>query len=299
MEFISEKQEVLGSFVEIHLERKNQKLFSICFDELKRIQNKFSRFDKTSYLNKINQNLNHWQKVDEELLFLIKKSLKIQKNTNGYFDITLKNTLENLGYDNNYSFQQQKISKLKQIKTKILFSFLKTIKINEKTSEIYLRKEIELGGIGKGYALDKVYDILQSKKIENFLINAGGDIRCKSNGKKNWISHLQHPEDLNKVIGEININNKALAGSAPSYRKWQNSVHHLINPKTNQPENSIKAIFVLGNTGIESDTYATALFASGFKNAIKFSKKQRIEILVISSENKIYKSDNFNVKLYN
>lgn len=301
MEFISKKQEVLGSQIEIFLPKttkNNAKLFRLCFDELIRIQNKFSRFKDTSTLNKLNKNLELWQKVDAEFLYLIKKSLEIQKKTNGYFDITLKSTLENLGYDKEYSFQKKEISNFTKIKSKIKFLLFLPIKINDKTSQIYLRKEIELGGIGKGYALDRVYAILETNKVENFLINAGGDIRCKSNGEKEWITLLQHPDNLNKVIGEININNLAIAGSAPSYRKW-NSNHHLINPKTNLPQKSVKTIFVLANTGIEADTYATALFASGFKNAIIISKKLNLEILVISSENKIYKSNNFNVKLYN
>ena len=300
MEFISKKQEALGSQIEIFLPKttkNNNKIFDSCFEELLRIQNKFSRFNENSNLNKLNKNLNRWQKIDEEFLYLIKKSLEIQKNTDRYFDITLKSTLENLGYDQTYSFQKKKISNFLKIKSKITFLFFSQVKINEKQSEIYLRKEIEFGGIGKGYALDKVYDIINRNNVKNFLINAGGDIRCKSNGEKEWIILLQHPNDLNKVIGEININNLAIAGSAPSYRKW-NSNHHLINPKTNLPQKSVKSIFVLANTGLEADTYATALFVSGFENAIKISKKLNLEILVISSENKIYKSDNFNVKLY-
>ena len=255
MEFISKKKEVLGSQIEIFLPKtkNNDKLFEKCFSELTRIQNKFSRFDKNSNLNQLNKNLNRWQKIDEEFLYLIKKSLEIQKNTENYFDITLKSTLENLGYDENYSFQKKEISKFLKIKSKIKFLLFSQVKINERTSEIYLRKEIEFGGIGKGYALDRVYDILITNNIENFLINAGGDIRCKSNGKKDWISLLQHPDELTKVIGEINVNNKAIAGSAPSYRKW-NANHHLINPKTNLPQNEVKSIFVLANTGLDADT---------------------------------------------
>lgn len=297
MKFISKKEEALGSVIEIFLPQKNKNLFENCFKELNLIQKKFSRFDENSDLNKLNKNLNKWQKVDKEFLFLIKKSLEISRNTNNYFDITLKQTLENLGYDPNYSFKAKNISKLSQIKSKLKFLVLNPIKINEKTSEIYLRKEIEFGGIGKGYAIDKIYEILEKSNVRNFLINAGGDIRCKTDGKKEWISLLQHPDNLNNVIGEMNINNMSLAGSAPSYRKWENH-HHLINPKTLLPQNSVKSIFVLANTAIESDTYATGLFASGFENAIKLSKKLKINIFVISSENKIYKSENFKVKLY-
>ena len=79
MEFISKKQEALGSQIEIFLPKttkNNNKIFDSCFEELLRIQNKFSRFNENSNLNKLNKNLNRWQKIDEEFKPGVKEARK-------------------------------------------------------------------------------------------------------------------------------------------------------------------------------------------------------------------------------
>jgi len=300
-QFYSEKKDVFGSFLEIFLPENYFKtdILDKCFQEAQRIQNKYSRFDDNSYLNKLNSNLNKWQDIDKETLVLIKKSLEIQKKTNGYFDITINETLENLGYDKNYTFKGKKNYLMKKKIINLVHSFLPKIKIDEINLKLYLRKKIDFGGFGKGYALDNIYTILNSNNIKDFLINAGGDIRCKST-TKDWISYLAHPVDKTKIIGEIKINNLTLVGSAPTYRHWgeNNEFHHLINPKNNKSQNEVKCIFILGDEGLYLDSMSTALFVSGYKNAISFSKKLNLNILIISNKNEIYKSYNFNAILY-
>lgn len=302
---ITESKELLGTKVKIILPKRYSYLFSLCFDEFKRIEEKYSRFLNTSEISKINSNLDKWISCSDELIYLLKYAILLNKKTNGFFDITLKSNLDQIGYDKNYSFKEKKINILKKIQ-KINFKELleklfkkqfedsieNHIKINK--NKVLLKKEIDFGGFGKGYAVDKVKNLLIKKKIKNFFINAGGDIYAF--GKHKVV--LEHPGDFNRALGIIEIKNKAIACSSPLRRKWKN-YHHLINPKTKKPENSIKSIFVLSNNCINADAYATALFTSGFKNAILLYKKLNIDILVISSENKMFISKNFNVKLFN
>ncbi len=75
-----------------------------------------------------------------------------------------------------------------------------------------------------------------------------------------------------------------LQASAPNRRKW-GKFHHLLNAK---------AIFVIAKTGIEADGYATA----GFKEGIELSKKLPVEMLLISSENKMYQSKGVEAKIF-
>jgi len=311
---IKKQFEVLGTVVEIILEEckcDENELFEKCFNELKRIEKKYSRFNSNSYLNKLNSKLFNWQSIDEETYFLIDKSLEFGDNTNGNFDITLKNSLEKLGYDEKYTFKDKKNNHLKFNSGKIgrILGKLKKLRFgrnpkfdinfNEDKTKIYLKKEIEFGGIGKGYALDCVKRILENNSIAKYLINAGGDIISKVSAvaDSGWRVYLEHPDDNEKVIGEIELKNDAFASSSPKYRKWEGG-HHLINSKTKLPQNTVKSIFILGNGGIEVDAYATALFTAGFDDAIKISKKLNLKILIISNNDKMYKSQGLNIKLY-
>lgn len=293
MKIESRTEELLGTQIEIKLPEKFSSIFPKCFSELKRIEKTYSRFLDSSELSKLNSNLGKWQKVSEEMIYLIETSEKIRKQTNGNFDITLKSTLERLGYDKNYTFKEKENKKTILQKIKQIFP---PIKIDKRNKKIFLRKEIEFGGCGKGFALDKVSKILDENGVTHYYINAGGDIFAKQYGPP-WEILLEHPENPDMAIGKVILNNKAIAASSPNKRKW-GKYHHLINARTELPANEVKAIFVLAEKGIEADAYATALFTAGFDDAIVISQHLDIEVLIISSEDKMYISPRFNLHLF-
>jgi thiamine biosynthesis lipoprotein len=292
MRFVTKSKECLGTVVEIKLPQSQSSFFSDCFFELERIEKTYSRFLPTSQLSKVNSKLHTWQKVSTEFILLVEKSLSFAKQTNGAFDITLKSRLENLGYDASYSFQPKVESVVLRLKNFFL-QFQRPILINKQESTIYLRKQIEFGGLGKGFALDCLAKIIREKGVLDFYINAGGDIYggCSEKSKP-WTILLEHPDDATRAIGYIELKNQAIACSAPNRRKWGKH-HHLLNSQTGQSEHSLKCIFVLAKTGIEADAYATALFTSGFERAIPLSHKLPVCVFLVSAQNKVYRNSDF------
>jgi thiamine biosynthesis lipoprotein len=300
MNFLSREGEYLGSHFEIKLPEENISLCDECFAELKRIEQEYSRFLDTSELSKINSKLGIWHDISPEFVSLVKKALEFNKLTNGNFDITLKSSLDSLGYDKNYSFSKKSEIRehlISRIKNKIQ-NKLNPVVLDEKHNKILLRKEIELGGFGKGYCLDRLSKILESKSVTNYYINGGGDIYAKKEDENDsWTVLLEHPDDSERAIGQINLNGMAIAGSAPNRRKW-GKYHHLLNSKTKLPQDSVKCIFVLAKTGIEADAHATSLFTAGFDEGIKLANKLSIDILIVSKEDKMYISPGFKVELF-
>lgn len=298
MELVERREEVLGSVIEIKVPKANSSILPLCFDELHRIDDTYSRFKANSALSKLNANLGVWQDVSEELLFLVSKAEHFHTQTDGNFDITLKGALDNLGYDSKYSFKQKDL----QINPPSV-SNQRGIFIDSSKQMILLTKEIELGGLGKGYAQDQVAKILESNGVFHYYVNAGGDIYAKrgisdaQGGNDPWVIILEHPDDPTLAIGTIELDCKSLAASAPNKRRWGNS-HHLLNAKTLLPQMDVKAIFVLAKTGIEADAYATALFTAGFARGIELSKKLPVEVLMASSQNKMFMSSGFNATLF-
>lgn len=283
--FLSEKREQLGSVIEIKLPKKYKSLFSFCFDEVDRIEKLYSRFLDSSELSMVNSNLDKWVGVGDEFIDLVDAGLSFGKDTSGNFDMTLKENLDFLGYDKDYSFV------LKD------FDFKKSffpVRIDKKRGRVFLKKEIDFGGHGKGYAIDRVAKILDEKGVESYYINAGGDIFAKGD---DWVILLENPDDFEVAIGKVVLNGKSIACSSSNRRRWKGA-HHLLNSRTGLPQNSVKAIFVLADSAMEADAYATALFTSGFDSAIRLSKKLSVEVLVISSENKFYQSPSFEVEFF-
>lgn len=291
MKIVSRSEEVLGTVVEIKLPVTSSPLFPFLFNHLSEIEKRFSRFISTSELCKLNANLDVWQVASREYIYLLKKSKEFNLKTDGNFDVTLKSTLDALGYDKDYSFKTKPIATHSAVE--------KDFEIDEKNGKVRLYKEVDFGGIGKGYALDVLARILFEESVEHYYINAGGDIIAKKGkDKEPWVIILEHPDDSSMALGTVEIDGCSIAASSGNKRKWGDGLHHLINAKTKRPAMEVKAIFVVCPSGMEADVYATSIFCAGFKEGIELSKKLPVEILLISSENKMYRSKGFKAQLF-
>ncbi len=324
MNIVSRAKEVLGSHIDILIPESkdpqySDSILSECFSELDRIQATYSRFLDTSILSQMNSKLGEWHTVSDEFLDILLRAEELRKLTDGNFDITVKSTLDRLGYDKDYSFVEKKddgnaggpedeqksvLERIKDTLTdKINTKNSAPILIDAKKKRVMLNKEIEIGGFGKGFAIDRIRSILEKNGILHYFINAGGDVYAKADsgsGEKEWDVLLENPDDLSQAIGKIKLDSQALACSAPNRRKWgkDKQYHHLINAKTRLPENSVKAIFVLANSGIEADGYATALFTAGYAEAIRLSRRLPVKICIISARNEMFVSGGFAIEFF-
>lgn len=266
-------------------------IFDQAFQQFHFVIERFSRFDSKSELSRLNQSAGTKYQVSKELFELIKFALDIARKTNGYFDPTIIDFLEGYGYNKHYDFS--KLNKPELVKKEIQKllksrSSFKDIKLDKNTQTITLKKgqRIDLGSIGKGYAIDLAYNKLLP--LKNFVINAGGDIRVKGadKNKESWKISLKVP--TMKPLGYIKLKDKAVCCSGSWARKVK-SFHHLINPKSGDPQNDLKAIFVIANTAMDADAWSTALFILGRK-AEEAIKKHKITALIVTMKEKISKS---------
>ncbi|MCX8198207.1 MAG: FAD:protein FMN transferase [Candidatus Micrarchaeota archaeon] len=290
MQLSARSEEHLGTVVEVKLPASSSSLFPACFAEFSRIEKAFSRFLPDSELSRLNSRLGVWQDATEELLLLVQKAEEFRAKTRGNFDITLKSRLEELGYGPKPAPSAKP--------SPLLGFFQPPFKLDTKKRRILLNKQIEFGGFGKGYAIDRVASILDKEKVKHYYINAGGDIFAKSaDGEPGWQILLEHPDDPQKAIGKISLDCMAIAASAPNRRRWGNA-HHLLNAKTGMPADGMKACFVLARTAIEADAYATALFSAGFSAAIELAASLPIDALLVSKDGKMYQTFGFKAEFF-
>lgn len=256
------------------------------FGEFDRIVKSYTRFNEDSELSNLNRNAGSFVKVSDEFLTLIKFMLDLAEKTDGSFDPTIIDFLEVYGYDKNYDFSKlnnPKLDELVQDKLNSRKSF-KEIEIDEANKKVRLAKsqKIDLGGIGKGYAIDCAFEKLSSAKLKNFLIDAGGDIRASGKNEQDlfWTVGLKHKNENDEevILGEVELKNKALACSGSWARKVK-QFHHLINPRTGKPENSRKTVYVEADTGLLSDSWATAIFVGGQQVADKAPSEMKYYFL--------------------
>lgn len=261
-------------------------LISDAFEQFNDVVKKFSRFDPNSELSKLNRNQEKDFKVSEELFFLINKGIDAANLSDGSFDPTIIDILEAYGYDAKKDFSRLddviKVNKEIEHIIKTRHSY-KDIVMDKKNLTIRLQKNqrIDLGGVGKGYAIDLAANVL--KKTKNFIINAGGDTYAKGFDENNvkWSIGLTIPNNTDTIFGKVELDGYSLACSG----SWANRIkffHHLINPKSGRPDNTSDLAFVYTKDAIDSDVYATLLYLKG-EEGLKILEKQKMGGLLVKS----------------
>ncbi len=238
-------------------------------------------------------------KVDEYFKEVFVKSQKIYSETNGYFDPTVGSLVNAWGFGPEKPLTN--LSKY-QIDSIMQFVGLDKIKLVDNTvvkqkPEVYL----DFNAIGKGYGIDVIGRFLESKGIQNYLIEIGGEIRCrglKPNGDQ-WGIQIDAPNtDGSRTAYDIlKLTNVSVASSG-NYRKFRTSSDgqkfvHTVNPKSGEAkESNLLTATVIANLDCaDVDAYATAFMAMGFEKT-KMFLLQKPEIKVVL----IYVDENENIK---
>ena len=171
--------------------------------------------------------------------------------TDGYFTPTLTSLLESYGYDATLSFKSSPPHPS---------THSYSLKGNSLTKTP--TTQFDLGGLGKGYLIDKIAKFLKGTDFSFFLINGGGDIYATSHADDTaWHAAIQHPRDDSLAIAQVNLINQSLATSSPSARHFAD-FHHLLDPKTGRPSHDLLSVSLLAPTTVVADACATAIFVT-------------------------------------
>lgn len=136
------------------------------------------------------------------------------------------------------------------------------------------KKIIDPSGIVKGWAIHQAAEILKKAGLNNFYIEAGGDIQASgfNNQGNNWRIGLRHPFKKTEIIKVISLTNQGIATSGNYERGY-----HIYNPVTNQFAKEIASLTVIGPNIYEADRFATAAFAMGEKGISFIENKPLLE----------------------
>lgn len=281
---------LMGTFVEITILSKNNKLINETVKEMQSLEDKLNIYKENSEINQINSlGKGKLKEISQEAYEVIEKSLYFSKITNGAFDITVSPLLKL------WHFEEGKLKKIpSQEKINEALNSVGwwgIILTSEK--EIGFAKDnmsINLGGIAKGYIVDKGVMYLKEKGIKSALINAGGDIYCfggKDNGKP-WNAGIRNPRKKNEIIGNLKLKDKAVTTSG-DYEKFfilkGKRFSHIINPSTGYPiDNPVIQVTVVAETCTDADALATALMVMGKEKGLKLIENLKDTEAVIIEE---------------
>ena len=251
-----------------------------------------STYISTSDISKINSG-DASVIVDEIFSEVFKKSKRIYKETDGYFDPTVGNLVNAYGFGPK---NEQKNLSEDEIKEQMKFvGFDKISLINGKVLKEDPKVYLDFNSIAKGFGIDVVARFFDEKKIDNYLIEIGGEIRAKGIKKNNkpWLIKLVNPvkSDFNGGFKTINLSNKSMATSG-NYRKYRildngEKYVHTINPKTGLAiaSNLLSVSVLAGIDCSDVDAYATAFMAMGLEKTKEFLRtNSQLEVILLFSD---------------
>ena len=252
-----------------------------------------SELSVINFSNSLDSNL-----ISDDLFKVISHANTISKTTNGAFDITVGPLVNLWGFGPDKS--ENKIPPNEEIEL---------IKKNIGYKKIYLNKEttsikklhpdlyVDLSGIAKGFAVDKIALYLNSYNLENYLVEIGGELIAKGTNEDNevWQIGIENPNNnLVKIIGLKDI---AMATSG-DYRNYfeKNGVRysHTINPNTGKPiKHKLASVTVLDKTAMNADALATAFMVLGPAKTIELANELKIGVyLIIKNDENFYEEYN-------
>ena len=226
-------------------------------------ENKYSRFKNTSQISLLNQERSLIN-PDAELVEMLELAQKWFELSGGIFNVLVADYLEKSGYNTELNFQSQ------NLETAIIGNPLTDICIEDNKITLQGNSRIDLGGLGKGFLVDAIKDLLREKfGLINFVINAGGDIYFSSE-KETKTFYLNSPFSADEYISSVELQNQALCSSSRFLRAWtdKNSgqkFNHLVETKTLEKMNIefVTQSYVIANRAVIADILATIICLKG------------------------------------
>ena len=297
--FPSKKEFLMDTEVEIILPQGSEEDFAAAFDEIKRIEKLMDIHDPESEISRINRLASKESiKVSKEIFMVLKKALKYSRLTSGAFDVSIRPLSTLWGGKG----QLKEVPEIKEIEEKLLLVDYKNIILNERNQTLEFKREsmaLDLGGIAKGYALDRAIKVLQGRGIKEALINAGGDIRVM--GERVWKVGLQHPRKGKEVLAVIRLKDQAIATSGDYQRyfiKEGKRYHHVINPETGYPVTECMSVTIIGPEAIPVDVLATGVFILGPEKGLELIESLKgVEGIIIDAQGRVLSSSGLKEKL--
>jgi len=239
--------------------------------ELRRIDSLMSHYKPESQLSQINQYANERPvQVDKELFDLIRLSTHYSQITEGAFDITYAS----VGYL--YNYPQHIRPTEAQIRQALPAVNWRNMLLDEEHHTVRFEHpgmRIDLGGIGKGHAVDRGIDVLKARGIARALVTAGGDSRIIGDRMgRPWLVAIRHPDNPSKVVTRIPLSDSAVSTSGDYERYFDEDgvrYHHIIDPRTGHSASKVRSATILAPTATQTDGMSKTAFVLGAEKALE------------------------------
>jgi thiamine biosynthesis lipoprotein len=293
---------IMGTLVEIHLPagqaRGHDDAVNLAFGEMARLEEMMSPHRPDSLLSLINQNAGGpFTPAPAEFIEVVRRGLGWGKLTKGTFRLSLGPVVAL------WHFEDPEPGPPPAGKTLTrALDLVDDAAIEIRDGQIRLGKagmKIDLGAIGKGYAVDRALAVLAGAGVKNALVNAGGDLAVlgRPAAGKAWRVGLQHPRKPESLIAAFDAEDIAVATSGDYQRYYIHGgvrYHHILDPVTGMPSMGLPSATIVTANTADADALATAVFVLGRKKGLELIESlENVEGMVVDASGAVAFSTGF------
>ena len=297
-DWFSDARAMMGTEVSVHLWSDDPEAGRLAleevFQEAARIDRLMSTYRDESEISKINRDAAQGEVVaGDELFGLIRRSLDISVLTRGAFDITYDSVGQH------YDFRSRQRPDVETVEVEREHIDYQLVKLDQVTSTVRFLEQgvrINLGGIAKGYVVERGIDILRRRGIQNAIVTAGGDSRLLGDRRgRPWMVGIRDPRKDGEVAISVPLADEAISTSGDYERYFEEGgvrYHHIIRPSTGEPANGVHSATVFGPDAVITDALSTSVFVMGVERGLTLiGSLPDYESIVIDDAGKVFYSD--------
>lgn len=301
--WLTDQQSIMGTEVSVTLwsedTEQGRAAIETVMQDMRRLDQTLSTYIDTSDVSYLNRHAAEKAvPLSDELYLLIERSVHFSQLSGGAFDITYAS----VGYLYDYRAEQRPSA---EDKTRLLPAVdYRLLQLDSKARTLRYGHDnlrIDLGGIAKGYAVDRAIDLLRARGIDHAAVSAGGDSRVLGDKRgQPWVVGIknprQNPADPREVVISLPLQDSAISTSGDYQRYFVDAdsgerVHHILNPSTGRPADELVSVTVLGPRSLDADALSTTLFVLGAKRGLELVEKMPdYDVVIIDRTGQVHYS---------
>ena len=268
-EWHAREEAKMGTLVEVQFwldePEDADRLLAASMAEFDRIEALMSTYISTSEMSRVNAKAGEVpQRVSAELFGLLQQALELSSTTNGAFDISY----DSVGYL--YDFRKRQRPDPMEIAARLSAVDYHNVVLDESDQTVSFTRpgvRINLGGIAKGYSVERVIKLLRDAGVKHALATAGGDTRILGDRRnKPWIVGIRDPDDSEAIFTRLALTDEAVSTSGDYERFFIEDgkrYHHILSPADGKPVEGVRSVTVIGPNATMTDGLSTSVFVLG------------------------------------
>ncbi|MBN1973707.1 MAG: FAD:protein FMN transferase [Sedimentisphaerales bacterium] len=283
VEFESSYRLVMGTFARVIIIAGNsktaQQAATDAFAEMEKVDDLMSDYKDNSDIGIVNKEaFQRAVQVSESTFEVIRRSVVFSKLTDGAFDITVGPLVDLFRKSRETQIAPTK-EEIEKTKTKVGYEKLILDETNRTVKFTVEGMRLDLGGIAKGYGVDKAIEAIQKTGVIGAMVDIGGNIRCfgiPAKGKKTWLVGIQNPnlvaeKDNDELVMKLKITNESISTSG-NYQQFViidgKRYSHIIDRRTGTGAEGLSSVTIISNNAADADALSTAVSVIGVEKGL-------------------------------